>query len=134
MWQFLTGLGVTIVFLAVALPFRKRNKAPRFVTACHFIAGCGLAGGIFGAVIDSVVGMVPQSVVAVIAIALTAIFGIGLVLDLKDGKPDKQAQWVALGLPILFILLPGSFGAQTENLVNRVNESATTVVSQVDSR
>jgi hypothetical protein len=132
MIQLLSGLSVTIVFLALAFPFRKRNKAPRFVTACHFIAGVGLAGGVWGGIVDGFTGFIPQAILGLLVIALTLVFGIGLIIDLKDGKPDKQAQWIAFAIPLLLVLLPGSFGAQTQNLVQQVNTGATTVVSNVN--
>jgi hypothetical protein len=133
MWQFLGGLAVTVLFVMAALPFRKRNKAPKTVTLLLFIAGCGLAGGVWGGIVDGFTSFIPQQALGIIVSGLALYFGIGLVLDLRDGKPDKQAQWIAFAMPLLFVLIPGAFGTQTQSLVENIDSGAKTVVSHANS-
>jgi hypothetical protein len=135
MWQFLAGLTGTAICLALAHPFRKRNMAPNWVAFCHFLAGVGLAVGIWGAIADAITGFLPQQLVGLVVIVLTAIFGIGVVLDWKkDRKLDKQGQWIVFFIPMLLVMLPGALGQQTEGLMQKINTGTTSVVSHVSSR
>jgi hypothetical protein len=113
----LTAAGVGVVALVIGAVLWKRGKAPKWTGALLLVAGFGIGGGVFGALLDragALIGQLATTLTArvfgvAVPLALLAGVVVWMVIDFhpKNRKPSKALPVLCLVLPVLLSVTGG---------------------------
>jgi hypothetical protein len=133
----LTAAGVGVIALVVGAVLWKRGKAPKTVGVLMLVAGFGIGGGIFGALLDrlgALVGGLASTLTGrvfgvVVPFALLAGVVVWMWIDFhpKNRKPSKALPYLCLALPVLLSLTGGIWAGIGGQILTAAGQTATDV-------
>lgn len=129
----LTGAGIAVVALFVAVVLLKREKARKTAGVFMLVAGLGLTGGLIGGLLQtlgSFVGNLMTNVTAqvfgvAVPSALVLAIGVWLYIDFhpKNKTPSKPFPVLAFTFPVLLPLLGGVYAGMGHSALTAIGDS-----------